>query len=144
MIRWTTLATGLLGLGYGVLLLARLGWDNLTATATWLVGGVLLHDAALAPLTIAVALVALRWVPRARLAQWTVALIVLGPVTLLSVPVLGRYGARTSEPSLLDRHYWLGWWALVVVVLGGILVGSYVRDRWPGKGGGDGEGPGRR
>jgi hypothetical protein len=149
MTRWATFAAGLLGLGYGVLLLVRLGWGNLTAAATWLVGGVVLHDAVLAPLVVVVAVLALRRVPGPRLAPWTVGLVVLGPVTLLSVPVLGRFGARPSEPSLLDRDYWLGWCALVAVVSGVILVATYVRGRrrtapTPREGGGDGAGPGRR
>jgi hypothetical protein len=149
MTRWATLAAGLAGLGYGVLLLLRLGWGNLTATSTWLVGGVLLHDAVLAPLVVAAAVLALRRVPGHRLAPWAVGLVVLGPVTLLSVPVLGRFGARPSEPSLLDRNYWLGWSALVVVVSGVILVATYVRGRSRRaptlrEGSGDGAGPGGR
>jgi hypothetical protein len=148
VIRATTAAAGLAVAAYGVWLLLDLGRANLVATTTWLIGGVILHDAVLAPMTIAVALVALRLVPRDRLAPWVVALVVLAPVTILSIPVLGRLGARPAEPSLLDRHYWLGWFALVAVVGAAILVGTFARGvtlrSRAAKGGDDGPGHGRR
>ena len=37
------------------------------------------------------------------------AFVVLGSVTLLAIPVLGRFGARPDNPTLLDRHYVAGW-----------------------------------
>jgi hypothetical protein len=140
-------AAGLAMGAYGVWRLLALGWSNLVATVNWLVGGVVLHDALLAPVTIVVVLLAVRFVPRHRLAPWAVALVVIAPVTILSIPVLGRFGARPSEPSLLDRPYWLGWLGLVAVVGVAILVGTFtVRVARPGatKGAGHGEGHGRR
>ena len=56
-----------------------------------------------------VAVVAVRVLPPDRLAPGVVALVVLVPVTLLAIPVLGRFGARADRPTLLDRDYWLGW-----------------------------------
>jgi hypothetical protein len=90
--------------------------------------------------------VAVRLVPRDRLAPWVVGLVILVPTTLLAIPELGRFGARSDRPTLLDRHYWLGWFALVVVVVAAILVASYVRARGgtTGAGGDDGEGAGGR
>jgi hypothetical protein len=145
-------AAGLALAAYGGWRLLALGTSNLLATLRWLVGGVVLHDALLAPLTILVAVVALRLVPRRRLSPWAVALIVLAPVTILSIPVLGRFGARSTEPSLLDRHYWLGWFALVALVGLAILVGTFARrvairatSRRGATAGGDrGSGDGRR
>jgi len=127
VIRLTTALAGVGIAAYGVWRLLQLGSHNLVATGTWLVGGVVLHDAVLAPVTIAAAFVAARFVSPRRLVPWVVAAIVLAPVTILSVPVLGRFGARPSEPSLLDRHYWLGWCALVAVVGVAILVGTLAR-----------------
>jgi len=129
VIRVVVLGAGLAAAAYGVLLLVERGWANLVATLTWLVGGVVLHDALLAPVTIAAAWLALRWVRRDRLAPWAVALVLLGPLTLLAVPVLGRFGARADNPTLLDRNYWAGWSAVVVVVTAAILVGRYVERR---------------
>ncbi len=129
MIRVATFGAGLAAATYGVLLLIERGLANLVATLTWLVGGVLLHDAVLAPATIALAWVALRLVRSDRLAPWVVGLVLLAPLTLLAVPVLGRFGARPDNQTLLDRNYWAGWSAVVVVVIAGILVARHVERR---------------
>ena len=114
----------LIGL-YGVFRLLELGWDNLVATVVWLAGGVVLHDAVLAPLVVvvcALAVLALR--SRAWRAAAAGGLVVLGTVTLTAVPVLGRFGAKADNPTLLDRPYVVGWFLLVVlVVLGTVLAG---------------------
>ena len=101
----------LIGL-YGVFRLLELGWDNLVATVVWLAGGVVLHDAVLAPLVVvvcALAVLALR--SRAWRAAAAGGLVVLGTVTLTAVPVLGRFGAKADNPTLLDRPYVVGWFA---------------------------------
>jgi hypothetical protein len=56
-------------------------------------------------------------------------------VTLLAIPELGRFGARADNPTLLDRHYWLGWSVLVTLVVVGVGAGSAVvaRRRTPGR-----------
>lgn len=132
MIRLALLVAGLAAAAYGALLLLERGWANLEATVIWLVGGVLLHDAVLAPLTIAVAWVAVRLLRPDRRAPWAVGLVLLGPLTLLAVPVLGRFGARPDNPTLLDRNYWAGWSVVVGVVVLGILVARYVERRRAG------------
>jgi hypothetical protein len=148
------IAGGLVGAAmaaYGVLRLLELGWSNTWDTLRWLLGGVVLHDGVFATLTLTVALLAVRVVPHGRLAPWVVGLVILVPTTLLAVPELGRFGARADDPTLLDRHYWLGWFALVTVVLAGvvawILVTSYAgrgRRRRAAPGGDDGQGAGGR
>ena len=94
---------GFVAAAYGVLLLLDLGWANTRATLVWLVGGVVLHDAVFAPVVLVICVVTARLVPRRFLAPCVVALVVLVPVTLLSVPELGRFGARADRPTLLDR-----------------------------------------
>jgi hypothetical protein len=117
-------AAGLAGAAYGAVLLLDLGTDNLRATVVWLVGGVVLHDAVLAPVTILAGAVLLR-VGRAgvRTGPLVVAGVVLSTVTIAAVPVLGRWGARSDNPTLLDRNYVLGWVAFVgLTVLVTLLV----------------------
>ena len=110
---------------YGVFRLLELGWDNLVATVVWLAGGVVLHDAVLAPLVIvacALAVLALR--SRAWRAAAAGGLVVLGTVTLTAEPVLGRFGAKADNPTLLDRPYVVGWLLVAgLVVLGTLLAG---------------------
>lgn len=137
------LLTGALGIGgaaYGAVLLLDLGLGNLGAAATWLVGGVLLHDGVLAPLTIAVCFVVARAWRRAVPAPIVVGAVVLVTVTVAAVPVLGRFGARADNPTLLDRNYVLGWLVLVTLTVGVVAAAT----RLSRKGGSGGASAGRR
>lgn len=120
VLRWVLGATGVLAAAYGGwLLLAR---PHLLEIALWLAGGVLVHDALLAPLVLGLTLLGTRLLPGWLRAPAAVALVVLGSVTLLAVPVLGRFGARADNPTLLDRPYLLGWLLLAALVLAACLA----------------------
>ena len=125
MIRLALGAPGVAAASYGGWLLYDRGWDNFVAAATWLVAGVVLHDGLLAPLTILVCLVAARLLPAP--ARGPAA--VLGSVTLLAVPVLGRFGARPDNPTLLDRNYAAGWAVLAALTVVGVLLATYAAAR---------------
>ena len=101
---------------FGAYQLLSLGLDNLFGTVVWLVGGVLLHDVVLSFATILLLRVGAVLVPRRLRASLAAALVVLGTVTLAAVPVLGRFGARADNPTLLDRDYHVGWLMFVAVV----------------------------
>ncbi|GIL36498.1 hypothetical protein [Phycicoccus sp. DTK01] len=109
-------ALGLAALAWGLLLVADLG-PQVVDVLVWVVGGVLAHDAVLAPVVVGLgallALVAPPWLrpPLVRL------LVVLGPLTLVAVPVLGRFGARPDNPTLLDRPYTTGWLVIAAVAV---------------------------
>lgn len=142
-------AAGVLAGLYGVYRLHDLGWANTRAMLTWLVGGIVLHDGVLAGVTIGLALLGIRVMGHDRLTPWAVGLVILAPVTLLSIPELGRFGARPDNPSLLDRNYWAGWWVMVALVVAAIVVRTYVHHRrqavvTPSDGGDDGPGAGGR
>lgn len=133
---------GLAGAGYGVVELFDLGLDNLLAAATWLVAGVALHDGVLAPATVVVCFLVAKVVRGPIPAAVVVGAVVLGTVTAVAVPVLGRFGARADNPTLLDRNYVLGW--LVLATLTVVVVAAAVAMSRPGKGGADGASSGRR
>ena len=120
--RWMLGTAGVLVAGYGAFRLFELGWSNLVATVVWLAGAVLGHDALLAPATIVVCALGIAVLPARWRGPAAGGLLVLGTVTLTAVPVLGRWGARPDNPTLLDRSYWLGWIAFAAVVLAGTLV----------------------
>ncbi|GGO75443.1 hypothetical protein [Nocardioides deserti] len=119
----------------GVALTAYGGWllvtreSDLLDVATWLVAGAVLHDAVLVPTVLVLGVVATRWLPWAARGPAAAGLVVLGSVTLLAVPVLGRFGARADNPTLLDRDYTAGWLVLAGLVLAGVVTATLVRSR---------------
>jgi hypothetical protein len=136
---------GVLAAAYGGVLLLAEDRADVVDAALWLGGGVVLHDLVLAPLLVVFGFAASHWLP----ARWRTPIaaggIVLGSITLLAVPVLGRFGARRDNPSLLDRPYvtaWLGLLALVLLGVVGQVVVQHLRARVSSRRG-DGSGPGR-
>jgi hypothetical protein len=116
---------GLAGVLYGLFLLLGQGATQVLDAGVWLVGGVVAHDAVLAPVVLVLGVVAVRLLPGAARAPVVVGLVVLGTVTLVAVPVLGQFGASPGNPTLLDRDYVAGWCVLAgltaVAVAGAIL-----------------------
>ena len=122
-------AVGVAATAYGLMMLDDRGPENLRAAVTWLVAGVILHDAVLTPLTILVCALGARVVPRSLRAPVAGGLLVVGSVTLLAVPVLGRFGARPDNPTLLDRDYTMGWLVLLGLTLATLLAFARRRPR---------------
>ena len=120
--RAALLAAGVLVGGYGAFRLFELGGDNLVPTLVWLAGGLLLHDAVLAPLTIGLAGAGGLLLPGPVRGPAVAGAVVLGTVTLTAVPVLGRFGARADNPTLLDRDYTSGWLAFAAIVLLAVVI----------------------
>ena len=101
---------GVLVGGYGAfLLLSRQDPDQLLNAALWLVSGVVLHDFVLAPLVLGLVVVGARLVPAVGRAPVAAGLVVLGTATVFAIPVLGTFGQRSDNPTLLDRDYLRGW-----------------------------------
>ena len=117
----------LLGLYGGWLLVTR--EDRLADVAVWLVAGVVLHDAVLAVVTLALGALAVRAVPAPARAPVVVGFVVLGTATLFAVPVLGRFGARPDNPTLLDRDYTAGWLLLAAITTAAVAGAALVRSR---------------
>ena len=137
---WSLGSIGVLVAAYGGwLLLTRQAGAQLASAAQWLVGGVVLHDLLLAPVVLVLVAVAARLLPRSARAPAAVLLVVIGSVTLMAVPVMGGFGRRTDNPSLLDRDYVAGWLVLVAILCAAVAVGSSVQ-RWRRA---DGADPGR-
>ena len=118
MMRVALFVVGLLVGLYGVLRLLGLGWSNLIATAPWLAGVVVAHDAVLAPLVLLTASAAARILPGWSRGPAVGALVVLGSVALPPVTTPGRFGAKADNATLLDRPYAAGWLVFAGLVLG--------------------------
>ena len=127
-------ALGVAGGAFGAVLLLDLGPANLVAAGTWLVGGVLVHDAVLAPLTLAVGVGAVRLLRRQVPAAIVVGATVLATVTVVAIPVLGRFGARGDNRTLLDRNYLLGWLVLATLTVVAVAIAMVRSDRGGGRG----------
>jgi hypothetical protein len=108
---------GLVATAYGASLLLDDGLRDLVNLATWLVTGVVLHDLVLAPLVIVLVLVGARMLPTTWRGPAAGALVVLGSVSLWAIPVLGRFGARADNSTLLNRPYWTGWALIAAITL---------------------------
>ena len=119
----------LVGVYGAYLLLGRQDLDQLFSAAIWLGGGVIAHDGLIALLSLGVVVVGARLLPAAARPSAAVGLIVLGSVTILAIPMLGSFGAKDDNATLLDRNYWLGWSGIVVAVLVAVVVASVLRAR---------------
>ena len=119
------LALGAVGVAMGAFGLLRFlqhDFGDTVNAVLWLAGGVALHDGIIAPLTIGATFLAIRVVPKKVWVVTTTALVVLLTVTATAIPVLGSWGARSDNPTLLDRHYLVGWCMFAAVVLLGSLL----------------------
>ena len=129
-VRWTLGALGVVaGLFGAYLLWSRSDTGQLVDTGIWLGAGVVAHDALIAGLTLLLVALVTRLSPPAARAPATVALVVLGPLTLIAIPFLGRFGAKADNPSLLDRPYLAGYLVVVGIVLLAAVVAGVVRTR---------------
>ncbi len=115
---------GVLVATYGAwLLLSRQDLGQLGSAVVWLAGGVIVHDVVIAGVVLALGLVGSRTLSERVRGPVVAGFVVLATVTLLAVPVLGRFGARSDNPTLLDRDYTAGWFVLAgVVVLTGLVA----------------------
>ena len=133
--RWVIGAVGTALAAYGAwLALSRQDLGQLVEIGIWLAAGVIAHDALVAGAVILVSLLGRRLLPRAAQAPAVIALVVWGATTLAVVPVLGRFGARSDNPTLLDRPYLASWLALsaaTVVVVALVSVWRARRSRPP-------------
>jgi len=119
---------GVLAAAYGVWLWLSRGHDRWDVVL-WLAGGVVLHDAVLSAVVIVLGLLLVRVLPKAAQAPAAVGCVVLGSVTLLAVPVLGGFGARADNATLLDRNYSAGWLVLAGITIVAVIAASLVRSR---------------
>lgn len=146
-LRGALVLLGLLGVGYGGWLLeAHQSGAQLFQVAQWAVIGVVLHDAVLAPLALGLGWLGQRTLAPAVAAPATVALVLVGTLSVVAVPVLDGYAAHRGNHTLLDRDYTAGWLLTAGVVLVALAVGGTLsallnrsRRRTP-----DGPGPGGR
>lgn len=123
-------AVGALAGLYGVwLILGSADLSDLINLAIFLGGGIVAHDVGVAAVTLVLAAVGARFLPVAARPPAAAGLVVLGTITVVAIPFLGRFGASASNPTLLDRNYVGGYLAIVALVVIWVVVASVVRAR---------------
>lgn len=129
-LRWLLGALGASLVAYGAwLVLTRQDAGQLLEIAVWLGAGVVLHDVVVAGVVLGGVAVGRRVLPLPWRVPATLALVVWGGVTVMAVPVLGRFGARPDNPTLLDRPYLGTWAALTVLTVVVVAVTGWLRAR---------------
>lgn len=113
---------------YGAWLVLSRGHDLLNLVL-WLAAGVILHDGVLSIAVLLAGAAAVKVLPPVARAPVVVGSLVLGSLTLLAIPVLGRFGARPDNTTLLDRNYTAGWFVLTGLTLLGAAGATFVRSR---------------
>jgi len=113
-------------IGVGLFNLLAVGLVNLLWVGFWLAAGLILHDGVLAPATAALSkLAADRWSAKARRVL-LVALVCIGSLTLIALPLFGQRNAVAGNPTLLGRNYLAGWAVACLLVLIGAALAEVV------------------
>jgi len=86
----------------------------------------LAHDLLLAPVVLLLVVLGRRLLPRSWRPPAAVFLLVGGSLALVALPVLGRPGARSDNPTLLPRDYGTGLLISLAVALIGVVLAAAV------------------
>lgn len=116
---------GTVGMAYGAwLVLSRQDLGQIVEVVIWLAAAVVIHDGILAPVVVGLGWAGGRLLPRPVARGAVTVLVLLGPVLLVAIPVLGRFGAIADNPTLLDRDYTRGLLVFAALcVCAGVAVG---------------------
>jgi hypothetical protein len=134
--RITLIAVGALVLAIGTKYLLDEDFRDLLDAVVWLGAGVIAHDAFLAPITLVLMVLSTRYLPGWLRGPAAAGFVVLATVTIAAIPVLGRFGARPDNPSLLDRDYVAGWFVFAGLVLSAVALAAVRRHARLGEGAG--------
>ena len=133
--RSTTAFRGLLiavGVGFGLWglwLMRDFTSEQLISTGTWLAGGIILHDAILAPITVGLGIAASRLLPGHFRAATGLAFLLWATLTVVFVPVLSGQGGKPDNDTILGRPYLLSWLLLTGVLAGAAIIAARRRRR---------------
>ncbi len=126
-IRGALLALGVAGGLWGVWLMRDFTSPQLISIGTFLAGGVILHDAVLAPVTVGLGVLAARLLPNHYRAAAGIAFLIWGTLTLAFFNVLSGEGGKPDNMTVLNRPYALSWLALTGVLAGAMVIAAVRR-----------------
>jgi hypothetical protein len=133
---------GLAALAWGVVLFAEYALPlrpDVFGTVGWIVGGPVLNDAVVAPLTALLGVVLARLLPRPWKAPVVAATVITGVLTILAFPLLWRPYGTPPMPGLHDTDPALGlaltvaavWLVAILTALAHRVVPPITRDASP-------------
>lgn len=128
-IRAALLAVGV-GVGlWGAWLMHDFTSTQLVSVAVFLVGGVILHDAILAPLTVGIGVLGARLLPSHFRAAAAIGFLLWGTLTLAFFNVLSGQGGKPDNMTVLNRPYALSWFVLTAVLAAAVVIAALRRRR---------------
>jgi hypothetical protein len=114
---WTAVAVGWAVIGFGIVgALTEANRSHPRSLGIWLVGCLVAHDFILAPMVFAVGKTLRRVTSGLDRGLLQACLFLFGVIFLTSIPVLGRFGQRPDNPTLMPRDYGLGLIVTLVAV----------------------------
>jgi hypothetical protein len=122
----------LAGIGFGLWglwLMRDFTRPQLTSEAFWFAGGVVLHDAILAPIVVVIGFVASRALPGHFRSATATAFLIWGTLTIAFLPTLSGKGGKAGNDTILGKPYVLTWLIMTVVLFGVAAVVAQVRRR---------------
>ncbi len=128
-IRAALLAIGVAGGLWGVWLMREFTSTQLISVATFLIGGVILHDAIIAPVTVGLGVVASRILPGHFRAAVGVGFLLWGTLTLAFFNVLSGQGGKPDNSTVLNRPYALSWFVMTGVLAAVVVLAAIRRRR---------------
>ena len=130
--RITRALLALTGVGFGLWglwLMRDFTREQLTSEAFWLAGGVILHDAVLAPVVVGVGYVASRVLPGHFRSSTATAFLIWGTLTIAFLPTLSGEGGKAGNHTILGKPYVLSWIVMTLVLAGGAIIAAQLRRR---------------
>jgi hypothetical protein len=114
-------------MAYGVIGLLGARRAMPSEVGLFIIGAAVLHDGVVAPITVLLGGVVVRWMVPARWRAAVAATFVMAaPITLFAIPFVRGYGRDAGNPSLLPGNYGRG----LAVVIAAIVVGAVITC-WP-------------
>lgn len=127
--RAVLLALGVCSGLWGLWLTREFTSTQLISTGTFLAGGVIVHDAILAPVTIALGVLAARFLPAHFRAAVAIAFLVWGTLTLTFFNVLSGQGGKPDNTTILNRPYVVSWLVMTAVLAAAVVIAARRRRR---------------
>lgn len=127
MIRIAVGFAGVAAMAWGLWLVRDDGIERWRSQTAWFVGGVLAHDAVLAPLVVLVGVVAARVLRPTIRPAIAFGFIVWATVTVAVANVLLPVGGRLDNPSLMNRPYVITWLVFTAVVVAAVSLALRAR-----------------